>query len=99
MHAPEDTRRQFAAPWPLQTRDAQLIEIVIQLLNYLLRVGDELALHFIHAEISLAQTCSWRRIHGCEASSFASITAWPSGDSSSRSRLMASRIPLMNCVA
>ena len=55
MHAPEDTRGQFAPPGALEAQDAQLVEIAIEFLNDLLRVGNELALSFIHHAISLAQ--------------------------------------------
>src|SRR5437899_2074083 len=72
MHATKNARSKFAPPRPVEAHDAQLVEIAIELLHDLLRVGNELALYFIHHAISLAQIqdrprrfFSARRLEGC----------------------------------
>src|SRR2546430_4511892 len=48
MDATKNARGQFAPSRPLEAHDAQLVQIAIKFFNDLLRVGNEVALCFIH---------------------------------------------------
>src|SRR5438067_12446751 len=48
MDATKDAAGQCAPPRSMEAHEAQLLEIAIEFLNDLLRVGNELALCFIH---------------------------------------------------
>jgi hypothetical protein len=48
VNAPKDSRCQFAAPGSVQAKGPQLLEIVIDFCDDLLRIGDELELGFVH---------------------------------------------------